>query len=241
MNVLIYKDEETISKASGILFAAQVISKPESVLGLATGATALTPYKTMISIYNKGAVSFKKVTTFNLDEYYGLNPKDNTSYHTFMKENLFRHIDIDQANTHFLDGEQKDHEAECLHYEAEIEKAGGIDLQLLGIGSNGHIAFNEPADSFPSISHIVALKESTLNDNSKYFDNPDDMPRHALTMGIGSIMKAKKILIIALGAAKAKAVAAMLKGPVTPNCPASILQMHPDVTVMLDEAAASLL
>lgn len=241
MNILVYENEAQISQASGVLIAAQVINNPSCVLGLATGSTALTPYRTMISLYESGAVSFRDVTSFNLDEYCKLDPADKNSYRSFMNDNLFSHIDIDTGRTNFLDGNAADPAAECQAYEAKIAAAGGIDIQLLGIGSNGHIAFNEPADDFCGISHQVALKESTIQDNARFFNSIDEVPTHALTMGIGSIMRAKKVLIIALGENKAKAVQAMVEGEVTPNCPASILQLHPDVTVMVDKAAASLL
>lgn len=241
MNILVYENEAQISQASGVLIAAQVINNPSCVLGLATGSTALTPYRTMISLYESGAVSYRDVTSFNLDEYCKLDPADKNSYRSFMNDNLFSHIDIDTGRTNFLDGNAADPAAECQAYEAKIAAAGGIDIQLLGIGSNGHIAFNEPADDFCGISHQVALKESTIQDNARFFNSIDEVPTHALTMGIGSIMRAKKVLIIALGENKAKAVQAMVEGEVTPNCPASILQLHPDVTVMVDKAAASLL
>lgn len=241
MNILVFENEEQISKASGALIGAQVINNPKCVLGLATGSTALTPYKTLIRMYERKAVSFKDVTTFNLDEYCKLDPKDKNSYRSFMNDNLFSHIDINTDNTHFLDGNAEDIEAECDNYEKMIENAGGIDIQLLGIGSNGHIAFNEPADDFPAKSHIVALKESTIKDNARFFNSIDEVPTHALTMGIGSIMKAKKIIIIAIGENKAQAVHDMVKGKITPQCPASVLNLHNDVTVMVDEAAAKLL
>lgn len=241
MNILVYDKEAQISKASGVMIAAQVIQNPRCVLGLATGSTALTPYRTMVALYEDGALSFKDVTSFNLDEYCRLDPADKNSYRSFMNDNLFRHIDIDTANTHFLDGNAADPAAECLAYEAKIAQAGGIDIQLLGIGSNGHIAFNEPADTFCDCSHQVALKESTIKDNARFFSSVDEVPTHALTMGIGSIMRAKKIIIIALGEGKAQAVKDMVEGAVTPNCPASVLQLHKDVTVMVDRAAAALL
>lgn len=241
MNVLIYDNEEQISHASGVLIASEVIRKPNCVLGLATGSTALTPYRTMIELYKKGAVSFKNVTSFNLDEYCDLDPSDKNSYRSFMNDNLFSFIDIDTANTNFLDGNSTDIDAQCKGYEEKIKNAGGIDIQLLGIGSNGHIAFNEPSDTFPSISHQVALKESTIKDNARFFNSIDEVPTHSLTMGIGSIMNAKKIIIIAIGENKAKAVQQMVENDVSPMCPASILQFHNDVTLMVDKSAASLL
>lgn len=241
MNILVYENEQEISDASGILISSVVINKPNCVLGLATGSTALTPYRKMIEIYGSGAISFKNVTSFNLDEYCDLDPSDKNSYRSFMNDNLFSFIDIDTANTNFLNGNAANKDDECADYESKIKDAGGIDIQLLGIGSNGHIAFNEPDDSFPSKSHQVALKESTIKDNARFFKSIEEVPTHSLTMGIGSIMNARKIVIIAIGKNKAEAIQQMVKGEVSPKCPASILQFHNDVTVMVDKEAASLL
>lgn len=241
MNVLIYDTEEQIGIAAGNYMCGQVLQKPDSVLGLATGSTPLKPYNQMIDLYKKGVVDFSQVTTFNLDEYVRLNVKDKNSYHSFMHENLFDHINIPEDNINFLNGNAEDLEQECKNYEKKIKAAGGIDIQLLGIGSNGHIAFNEPADCFQRWSHVVTLKESTVKDNSRFFASIDEVPTQAVTMGIGSIMQAKKILIIALGAKKAAAIKQLIDGNVTPMCPASVLQFHTDVTLMLDKEAASLL
>ena len=241
MNVLVFDSEEQIGIAAGYYMCGQVLQKPDSVLGLATGSTPLKPYSHMIKLYNQGAVDFSKVTTFNLDEYCNLDVKDVNSYHSFMHTNLFDHINIPEENINFLNGNAEDLEEECKQYELKIKKAGGIDIQLLGIGSNGHIAFNEPSDAFQRWSHVVALKESTIKDNSRFFKSIDEVPTHAVTMGIGSIMQAKRILIIAIGENKAKAVKQLIDGNVTPQCPASVLQFHTDVTLMLDKGAASLL
>lgn len=241
MNVLIYESEEQIGIAAGNYMCGQVLQKPNSVLGLATGSTPLKPYSQMIELYKKGVVDFSKVTTFNLDEYVHLDVNDKNSYHSFMHENLFDHINIPEENINFLDGNAEDPEEECRRYEEKIKAAGGIDIQLLGIGSNGHIAFNEPADCFQRWSHVVTLKESTVKDNSRFFKSIDEVPTQAVTMGIGSIMQAKKILIIAIGENKAKAIKQLIDGNVTPMCPASVLQFHTDVTLMLDKAAASLI
>lgn len=241
MNVLIYESEEQIGIAAGNYMCGQVLQKPNSVLGLATGSTPLKPYSQMIELYKKGVVDFSKVTTFNLDEYVNLDVNDKNSYHSFMHENLFDHINIPEENINFLDGNAEDPEEECHRYEEKIKAAGGIDIQLLGIGSNGHIAFNEPADCFQRWSHVVTLKESTVKDNSRFFKSIDEVPTQAVTMGIGSIMQAKKILIIAIGENKAKAIKQLIGGNVTPMCPASVLQFHTDVTLMLDKAAASLI
>ena len=241
MNVLIYDNEEQIGIAAGNYMGGQVLQKPDSVLGLATGSTPLKPYKQMIELYKKGAIDFSKVTTFNLDEYVNLDVKDKNSYHSFMHENLFDHINIPEDSINFLNGNAEDLEKECIDYENRIKEAGGIDIQLLGIGSNGHIAFNEPSDCFQRWSHIVELKESTVKDNSRFFKSIEEVPTKAVTMGIGSIMQAKKILIIALGKNKANAIKQLIDGNVTPECPASVLQFHTDVTLMLDRDAASLL
>ena len=241
MNVLTFDTEEQIGIAAGYYMCGQVLQKPDSVLGLATVSTPVRAYKHMIELYNKGAVDFSQVTTFNLDEYVHLDVNDKNSYHSFMHDNLFNYINIPEENINFLDGNAEDLEAECKAYEKRIKKSGGIDIQLLGIGSNGHIAFNEPAESFQRWSHIVELKESTIRDNSRFFNSIDEVPTRALTMGIGSIMQAKRILIIALGEHKAKAIKQLIDGNVTPQCPASVLQFHTDVTLMLDKGAASLL
>lgn len=241
MNVLIFDTEEQIGIAAGNYMCGQVLQKPNSVLGLATGSTPLKPYGQMIDLYKKGVVDFSKVTTFNLDEYVNLDVKDKNSYHSFMHENLFDHINIPEESINFLNGNASDPEKECEEYENKIKKAGGIDIQLLGIGSNGHIAFNEPSDCFQRWSHVVNLKESTVKDNSRFFKSIEEVPTQAVTMGIGSIMQAKKILIIAIGENKAKAIKQLINGNVTPQCPASVLQFHTDVTLMLDRGAASLL
>ncbi|MCD7872133.1 MAG: glucosamine-6-phosphate deaminase [Clostridiales bacterium] len=241
MNVLIYENEQQIGIAAGNYMCGQVLQKPDSVLGLATGSTPLKPYGQMVELYKKGVVDFSKVKTFNLDEYVNLDVKDKNSYHTFMHENLFKHINIPQENINFLNGNSDNLEKECKEYEKRIKEAGGIDIQLLGIGSNGHIAFNEPVDCFQRWSHVVTLKESTVKDNSRFFNSIEEVPTQAVTMGIGSIMQAKKILIIALGEKKAKAIKQLIDGNVTPQCPASVLQFHANVTLMLDKGAASLL
>lgn len=241
MIVRTYPDTEAIGVAAASLFAAQVIQKPTSVLGLATGSTPLPTYAHMAALYRAGAVDYAKVTTYNLDEYVGLSHEHEQSYYYFMKDNLFRHINVPESAIHVLSGTAADPAAECAAYERAIEAAGGIDLQILGIGRNGHIAFNEPADSFAPVTHVVDLTDSTIEANTRFFASADEVPRRALTMGIGSIMKARAIIIIATGADKAQAVHDMIRGPVTPRCPASVLQLHPCVTVMLDNASASLL
>lgn len=240
MKVITMQSKEEIGRAAGSLFVQTVQNKPNAVLGLATGATPVPTYNYLAEVCRAGEVSFKDVVTFNLDEYCDLPKQHKNSYYTFMNENLFSRIDIDLCNVHFLDGNAPDAEAESRRYAAEIEAAGGIDIQFLGIGRNGHIAFNEPSDKFTNNAFKVQLTESTIEANSIYFDDVP-MPRFAMTMGIGSIMRAKKIVLVATGKAKAKAVRAMICGDIDPQCPASILQAHPDCTIFLDADAASLL
>ncbi len=240
MDIRIFKNDAEIGAAVGQLFCDFVNEKPGCVLGFATGATPVPTYNYIVEQYNAGKVSFKDVKTFNLDEYCDLPKTHKNSYYTFMLENLFSRVDVNLDNVGFLDGNAADAAAESARYAADIESKGGLDIQLLGIGRNGHIAFNEPSDEFTGESHKIKLTDSTIEANSIYFDDIP-MPRYAMTMGIGSIMKAKKIVLIATGASKAEAVKAMVKGEVTPQCPASILQQHEDAVIFLDEAAASLL
>jgi len=240
MKVLVLSDEAVIGQAVGSLFCETVRKNPNAVLGLATGASPIPAYQYMISQYQAGSVRFRGVTTFNLDEYCGLPEAHPNSYRSFMREELFRHIDILPQNTHFLDGNTADEAAESREYACKIEAAGGIDLQLLGIGRNGHIGFNEPGERFTQEAFKTALTPSTVAANSGYFTDIL-MPRYAMTMGVGSILRARKIVLIATGSAKADAVKAMLEGEITPRCPASALREHPDVTAYLDPAAAALL
>ncbi len=240
MDVRIFKTAEEIGVAVAEIFTDTVKNKPDCVLGLATGATPIPTYNNIKATYSKGGISFKDVKTYNLDEYCDLPKNDKNSYYTFMHEQLFNGLDILEENVHFLDGNADDCDAECKRYDDEINSTGGIDIQLLGIGNNAHIGFNEPAESFTNGSFKVKLTESTINANKIYFDeNP--MPGYALTMGIMQIMAAKKIILIATGPKKAEAVRNMIKGDVTPEVPASILQEHNDVIIFLDEEAASLL
>lgn len=238
MKITVTDTPAKIGAAVGKIFADAVKEKPDCVLGLATGSSPLPTYAEMIRSYKEENVSFKDVTTFNLDEYCDLPKEDKNSYYSFMFDNLFSHIDVNPDKVHFLDGNAEDDKAECAAYEEIIEAAGGIDVQLLGIGNNGHIGFNEPAEEFTKHPYKVKLTQSTLDANKRFF--PDsDMPLYALTMGIENIMKAKKIVLIATGAAKADAVYKMIKGEVSPSCPASVLQNHPDVEIFLDKEAAA--
>ncbi len=241
MEIVIASSYDDMSRRAADVFAAQVQQNPESVLGLATGSTPIGLYAALVKDYEDGAVDFSKVKTFNLDEYRGLDPEHDQSYRYFMQKNLFDYVNIDVANTHVPNGADPDAEAACAAYEAGIAEAGGIDLQLLGLGHNGHIGFNEPCDCFPVDTHLVELTESTIQANSRLFDSVDDVPREAYTMGIGTIMKARRIVMVASGKDKAEIVKAVVSGPVTPEVPASVLQLHPNVTVFVDAEAGSLL
>ena len=218
------------------LFIDTVKENPNCVLGLATGSSPLGVYKNMIEAYKNNEVSFKNVKTFNLDEYVGLDGTHEQSYRYFMNHNLFDHIDIDKENTHVPSGTNLETPEE---YDTLIEQAGGIDLQILGIGSDGHIAFNEPGTPFDSLTHVAELAESTIVDNSRFFNSIEEVPTKAVTMGLASIMKAKKIVLIATGENKAQAIQGLLEGLITEKLPCSILRNHPDVIVYLDRAAYS--
>lgn len=240
MRIVKTKDYDDMSRKAANIISAQVLIKPDCVLGLATGTTPLGTYAQLIDWYKKDDIDFSKVSTYNLDEYRGLTHDHEQSYHYFMNKNFFSQINIDLANTHVPDGSNPDAEAACSEYDAMVEAAGYPDLQLLGIGNNGHIGFNEPSDSFPTTTHVVKLTESTIEANSRLFESKDEVPREAYTMGIKTIMMARRILIVASGAVKAQAVYDMCFGPITPSCPASILQLHPECTVVADEDALSL-
>ena len=241
MKICVAKDYNEMSRKAENVIGAQVIMKPNCVLGLATGSSPIGTYKELIKRYEEGDLDFSQVKSVNLDEYKGL-PRDNDqSYYYFMNDNFFDHINIDKANTNVPNGMEPDAEKECARYEELIASLGGVDLQLLGLGHNGHIGFNEPAPQFDKITHCVDLQESTIEANKRFFASADDVPRQAYTMGIGTIMQAKKILLIAGGKEKAEALKNSLYGPITPSVPASILQLHNDVTVIADEAALSLI
>ena len=240
MNVYQTKDFEELSRRGADLIAAQILIKPNSVLGLATGASPVGIYQELVRRNHDGFLDFSEIRTVNLDEYKGI-PKDHEqSYHYFMNDNLFSHVNIKKENVHLPNGMAEDDQAECTRYDQLISSLGGTDIQLLGIGRNGHICFNEPSDAFIKGTHCVALTSSTIEANAKYFGGEDKTPKFAFTMGIGLIMQAKKILLIANGESKAEAMKAALCGPITPRVPASVLQLHPDVTVLADTAALSL-
>ncbi len=239
MRIYRAKDYRDMSRKAANILSAQVIMKPDAVLGLATGSTPEGTYAQLIEWYNKGDIDFSQVTTVNLDEYKGLLPDDEQSYHYFMHKHFFDHINIDPARIHLPDGTEEDSEKACSDYNRVIRSVGGVDMQLLGIGGNGHIGFNEPNQAFEKETHCVALKEETIRANSRFFDSIDKVPRFAYTMGIKSIMQAKTILLIASGEAKADAIYNTVCGPVTPAVPASILQLHNNVIIVADEAALS--
>ena len=237
MKIIHASDYQSMSRKAANIISAQVIMKPNCVLGLATGGTPVGTYKQLVDWYKKGDLSFAEVRSVNLDEYLGLSPHHEQSYRYFMQDNLFNHIDIKPENTHVLNGLAKNPEAECEAYNKLIRDLGGIDLQLLGMGHNGHIAFNEPGDDFGLETHLVDLTESTIEANKRFFESRDEVPRHALSMGIKNIMNARRILIIVSGEEKAEIVKKAFTGPVTKDVPASVLQLHPDVTLVGDKAA----
>ena len=234
-------DYQEMSRKAANIISAQIILKPECVLGLATGSTPLGIYRQLIEWFQKGDLDFSHVKTVNLDEYKGLSPENVQSYHYFMNENFFRHININLENTHLPDGTQPDSKSECARFDKVIEELGGIDLQLLGLGHNGHIGFNEPGEVFEKGTHCVMLTPSTIQANKRLFEEGQKVPDYAYTMGIQTIMLAKKILLVVSGRDKAKILKEALTGQITPLLPASILQMHPDLTVIADHAAATFL
>lgn len=239
MRIIAAHDYNDMSRKAANIISAQIILEPKSVLGLATGSTPIGTYAQLAAWNQKGDCDFSQVSTYNLDEYRGLSHDDPQSYHYFMRENLFDHVNIKLENTHVPDGSNLDADAACAEYDRLVEEAGYPDLQLLGIGHNGHIGFNEPAEHFSKGTHCVDLTESTIAANSRLFEKAEDVPRQAYTMGVQTIMYARRILVVASGEDKADAVHAMCFGPVTPACPASILQLHTNCTVIADEAALS--
>jgi len=239
IKVLITKNYDELSEKAAKIIADAIRNKPNLVLGLATGGTPVGCYRELVRMHKEEKLDFSRVVTFNLDEYIGLPPTHPQSYRYFMNENLFNHVNIRMENTHIPDGMTDDPQKTCEEFEKAIETAGGIDLQLLGIGTNGHIAFNEPGSPFNSRTRVVEISEQTRKDNARFFQSIDEVPRQAISMGIGTIMEARKIVLLASGARKADAVAKSVKGPITEEVPASILQKHPNCTFILDEAAAS--
>ena len=242
MKIIRAKDYQDMSHKAANIIAAQVTLKPNCVLGLATGGTPVGAYADLVERYNKGDLDFSEVTTVNLDEYRGLPKEHPESYWSFMHRNLFDHVNVPAESIHLPDGTNPDAEDACKQYNEVIHSVGGIDLQLLGLGHNGHIGFNEPGDAFELETHCVDLTAATIEANKRFFDGNEDLvPKQAYTMGIKTIMQARKVLVVVNGKGKAEAVKAMITGPVTPACPGSILQLHPDCTVVADEEALSLL
>lgn len=239
MKIYAGKDYNEMSRKAANIISAQIILKPDCVLGLATGSTPIGTYKQLTEWYNKGDLDFSQVKTINLDEYKGLSGDNDQSYRYFMDNQLFNNVNIDKNNTYVPDGLEEDSKKACDEYNEIINTSGGIDLQLLGLGHNGHIGFNEPGEAFEKETHCVDLTESTIEANKRFFEKEEDVPRKAYTMGIKSIMQAKKVLVVVSGEDKADIVAKAFAGPVTPEVPASVLQLHNDVTLVGDEAALS--
>lgn len=240
MRIIRCKDYTEASRQTANIISAQVILKPDCVLGLATGSSPIGTYQQLIEWYEKGDIDFSKTRTVNLDEYVGLTPDHDQSYAYFMNKNLFDHINIDKANTHLPDGTNRNADEQCAAYDKLIRELGGVDLQLLGIGHNGHIGFNEPCNEFVKGTHCVDLTENTIDANARFFENRDEVPRQAYTMGILDILQAKRVVMIVTGQNKAQILRDAFCGPVTPKIPASIMQLHPDFTLVADEAALSL-
>ncbi|MFA9464560.1 MAG: glucosamine-6-phosphate deaminase [Velocimicrobium sp.] len=241
MNIYQARNEQEMSRKAANIISAQIIMKPKSILGLATGSSPIGTYKQLIEWYNKGDLDFSLIHTINLDEYKGLSANNEQSYAYFMKTNFFDHINITKENTNIPNGLEENIEYECKRYNQLIHALGGIDLQLLGIGNNGHIGFNEPGAAFEKETHCVKLSETTIQANARFFDDSHKVPTYAYSMGIKNIMQAKKILLIAYGSTKAGALYQALYGPITPALPASILQLHNDVVIVADSSALSLI
>ena len=237
MRIIVCENYDEVSEVAAKMVAAQLNLKPDSILGLATGSTPVGMYNKLADMNKAGALDFSRVSTFNLDEYYPIKKDNSQSYNTFMRENLFSKINIKPENTHIPDGEAPDPEKECKNYENMIDEIGGVDLQILGIGQNGHIGFNEPEESLYAYTHLTGLTESTINANSRFFDSYDEVPKQALTMGISTILKAKKIILLASGVNKKEVVNELFNNKITTSIPATLLKVHPDVTIICDRDA----
>ena len=240
MQIHVYQTPELAAEAAATLIASEILAKPDAVIGLPTGSSPVETYRRLIRMNRDGVVDFSKVTTFNLDEYVGLKGDHPQSYRRFMNENLFDHVNIPKENTHVPCG-TGDVEANAVAYEEAIAAAGGIDLQFMGIGRNGHIGFNEPADAYTDATGIIELTPSTIDANKRFFDSADEVPRRAISMGVGTIMRARKTLLIATGSDKAEAIRTLVKGEISPKLPASALRLHANAVIVLDAAAAALL
>ncbi|MDF2726121.1 MAG: glucosamine-6-phosphate isomerase [Paenibacillus sp.] len=241
MNILTFDSTDKLNEAGAGIITGLVQTNPRAVLGLATGGTPVGIYEEIVKSHRQGMVSFRSATSFNLDEYVALPTDHPESYHAYMNHHLFAHVDFSKERTHIPDGNASDLEQECARYNHLLEAAKQIDLQLLGLGHNGHIGFNEPDHALVSGTHIVKLKDATRQANARFFDSIDEVPTHALTMGVGTILKAKMILLVVRGADKAEIVRQALQGPITTECPASLLQTHPHVVVLLDRESGRLL
>ncbi len=241
MRIIITENYDDMSNIATDIIAAQLILNPDSVLGLATGSTPTGMYEGLVKLYNEGRIDFKDVVTFNLDEYCGLPDENDQSYHYFMDKNLLSKVNVAPENINIPSGVAEDMEKTCIEYDEKIQSFGGTDIQVLGIGVNGHIGFNEPGDVFVGETHIIDLDETTIEANARFFEKKDDVPKQAITMGMRSIMSAGRILLMASGSGKAKAIYDAIKGPITPLVPASILQLHEDVIVVVDKEAAKLI
>lgn len=241
MKIIKTKSYEELSQRAAKELAEVIKSKPDAILGLATGSTPIGMYQELVTYNKEGQVDFSKVTTFNLDEYVGIPAEHPQSYQYFMKNHLFDHINISQEKTHIPNGMAQNIVVECEAYDGQIRGNGGIDIQVLGIGGNGHIGFNEPGDTLAVGTHVTQLAEETIEANARFFASRDEVPTQAITMGMGDIMKAKKILLLASGETKAAIIGELLEGKIDTQMPASLLQMHPDVTVIVDEAAGKLI
>lgn len=239
MRIIKAKNYDELSVKAAAMIAGQVNVKPNAVLGLATGGSPVGTYEKLVEWFRQGAVDFSEITTVNLDEYRGLSKDHEQSYWYFMQEHLFQHVNVKAENIHVPNGENPDAESMCREYDELIERVGGIDLQLLGIGLDGHIGFNEPGRTFEPNTHCVDLEESTIDANKRFFSSRDEVPKQAYTMGIKAIMQAKKVLMIVNGAEKAEILKKAFTGEITPEVPASILQLHPDFTLIADEEALS--
>jgi len=241
MRIIVEKDYHAMSKKAALMVASQITLKPNSKLGLATGGTPKAMYDKLIGMYREEEVDFSEVQSFNLDEYCGLEAEHPNSYHYYMNDNFFKEINIRKENIHIPDGSAEDFNKECRNYEESIKNAGGIDLQILGIGSNGHIGFNEPAENLNVATEVVDLTEETIAANSRYFESKDEVPKKAISMGMATILKAERIVLMASGKNKAEAIKKTVSGKISTQIPASLLQTHPEITIILDRDAASLI
>ena len=237
MEIIVCKNYEEMSEVAADIMATVMKENPTCVLGLATGSTPVGMYQKLVEMNHAGEIDFSQVTTVNLDEYYPISPDNNQSYRYFMNQNLFDHVNIDKSRTYVPDGMAEHPETACLAYEETLADVGYPDIQVLGIGQNGHIGFNEPADALEVMTHVTDLTTSTIEANARFFDSIEDVPTKALTMGIGSIMRAKKIIVLANGEAKRAAIAKLLTGKLDTSCPVTMLHLHPDVTLICDKAA----